>query len=323
MSRLAGILSLLLFTLPVFGAPQGAQAQVQPRPPTAEERLALLERRVQVLNDVLMRLDQLQQEVRQLRGEVELQNNSMEEMKKRQRDLYLDIDQRLSQAVRQQPVTPAAPLSGAGQPVAPMVAGQVMAPDVAPQVAAPVGAQTGVPVAAVAPQMAQAPAVAPQVAQAPAAPPARMAPAPVVPFPAPPAGPQMPADPAMEQGAYQQAFDLLMQRRYAEAKQGFQQFLAKYPSGRLAANAQYWLAEASYVTRDFPVALAEFGKVISQYPNSAKVSDALLKTGYIQYEQQEWEQARKTLQGVVDSYPALTASRLAKKRLDRMRLEGH
>jgi tol-pal system protein YbgF len=270
---------------------------------TAEERIELLERRVQVLNDVLFRLDRLQQEIQQLRGDVELQSHSMEGLKKRQRDLYLDVDRRL------------------GQMTAPPVAGQ-QAPMTSPGMAVG-GTPSSVPPASV-------PAAVPAtgMAQPGTVPPATEAPAtasqqPIVPFTSPSVVTPMAADPALEQRVYQEAFDLLMQRRYDEAKQGFQQFLAQYPNGRLAANAQYWLAEASYVTRDFPTALVEFAKVIEGFPSSAKVSDALLKTGYIHYEQKEWVRARETLQGLVDNYPTSTVARLAQKRLERMRAEGH
>jgi tol-pal system protein YbgF len=183
---------------------------------------------------------------------------------------------------------------------------------------APMASQTTAP-SEPATAMTQQPASQPQQPEATA-----NAPAPIVPFTAPPAvAPAPPADPALEQGSYQAAFDLLMQRRYDEAKQGFQQFLAQYPNGQLAANAQYWLAEASYVSRDFDTALVEFNKVIEGFPASAKVSDALLKTGYIYYEQQQWEKAREVLQGLVEKHPASTVARLAQKRLDRMRAEGH
>lgn len=132
-----------------------------------------------------------------------------------------------------------------------------------------------------------------------------------------------PADPALEQPMYKQAFDLLMQRRYDEAKQSFRAFLRQYPNGRLAANAQYWVGEASYVTRDFATALDEFSRVVQNYPTSPKVSDSLLKIAFIQYEQKEWAQARKTLETVIQEYASSTAARLARKRLERMRIEGN
>ena len=304
MKLLLRVLPLAFLALPVMAAPPAPvaspqpQVRAQPMPLTAEERIELLERRVQVLNDVLFRLDRLQQEIQQLRGDVELQSNSMEGLKKRQRDLYLDVDRRLSQMASPKP-PPAMPM--AGQQV-PMGEGTMMQPGMAAGGTPPQALKASVPPV-------PAPATASQQ--------------PIVPFTTPPTVAPTPADPALEQRIYQQAFDLLMQRRYDEAKQEFQQFLAQYPNGRLAANAQYWLAEASYVTRDFPTALVEFSKVIEGFPSSAKVSDALLKTGYIQYEQKEWVRARETLQGLVDNYPASTVARLAQKRLERMRAEGH
>ena len=66
--------------------------------PTLEQRLERLERILQnqSLTDVVMQLQRLQQEVQQLRGELELQSHTLDALNKRQRDLYLDIDQRLS-----------------------------------------------------------------------------------------------------------------------------------------------------------------------------------------------------------------------------------
>ncbi len=98
------------------------------------------------------------------------------------------------------------------------------------------------------------------------------------------------------------------------------------PSGgasRLADNAQYWLGQANFMTRDFDAALTEFTKVVKGYPKSPKVSDALLKIGYIQYEKKQWAAARETLGNLVTRYPNSTASQLAKKRLDKIRAQGH
>ena len=65
---------------------------------TLEQRLQRIERMLQnqSLADLVLQLQQLQREVQQLRGDVELQKHTMDAMSRRQRDLYLDIDQRLS-----------------------------------------------------------------------------------------------------------------------------------------------------------------------------------------------------------------------------------
>ena len=58
-----------------------------------EARLSRLEN--QTLLDLMERMDQLQNEVQRMLGEMEEQAHNMDSLNKRQRDLYLDIDQRL------------------------------------------------------------------------------------------------------------------------------------------------------------------------------------------------------------------------------------
>lgn len=58
-----------------------------------EARLSRLEN--QTLLDLMERMDRLQNEVQRMLGEMEEQAHSMDSLNKRQRDLYLDIDQRL------------------------------------------------------------------------------------------------------------------------------------------------------------------------------------------------------------------------------------
>lgn len=62
-----------------------------------ENRLSRLERLLenQTLVDLMTRIDSLQSEVQQLLGKMEEQSHNMEQIKKRQRDLYLDVDRRM------------------------------------------------------------------------------------------------------------------------------------------------------------------------------------------------------------------------------------
>ena len=75
-----------------------------------DERVGRLERLLesQVLNEMLDRVTRLQREVQQLRGQLEEANHQIEGVRKRQRELYLDVDRRLHQVER----------AGAAAPVA-------------------------------------------------------------------------------------------------------------------------------------------------------------------------------------------------------------
>lgn len=128
---------------------------------------------------------------------------------------------------------------------------------------------------------------------------------------------------AAERNAYKQAFELLKQGRYDRSIGEFQAFLKNYPSSGYAANAQYWLGEANYVSKKYPQALEEFKQVMSKYPQSSKVSDARLKLGFTYYELGNWAEARKTLKALSRDEAGTSIARLADKRLKRMTQEGH
>jgi tol-pal system protein YbgF len=130
-------------------------------------------------------------------------------------------------------------------------------------------------------------------------------------------------NPAEQRKDYDRALEQLKEGRYTEASTAFQAFLKKYPGSSYADNAQYWLGEVYYVTREFQPALSEFGKVVEAYPDSTKIADAKLKIGYIQYELKDWAKAREMLAQVVQAYPGTTTARLAQERLERMKREGH
>lgn len=123
--------------------------------------------------------------------------------------------------------------------------------------------------------------------------------------------------------AYSTAFALLKEGQYKQSIQAFEKFKTSYPNSKYADNAQYWLGEASYVSRDYKKALTEFQQLISQYPASTKISGAHLKVGYVYFELKNWSAARDALQQVVNLYPGTSEAKKANERLQRMKREGH
>jgi tol-pal system protein YbgF len=230
--------------------------------------------------EMIQQVDQISEDLNLLRGEIEVQGNDVVDIKKRQRELYQDIDRRLrdleSRTVGQAPATQATvPLASKPAPAVDPAGSDVQVPLLAPASAAAAAAK---------------PVTAPQ---------------------------------AGEKEAYQAAFDTLKEGRYKEAKVEFQAFLDKYPNGSFSGNAQYWLGEAHYVTRNFDQGIVEFEKVLNSFPGSNKVPDAMLKLGYTYYELKLFPQSKTVLQELRTNFPDETASRLATKRLDRIRKEGH
>jgi tol-pal system protein YbgF len=273
-----GAVTLLVAAL--AGAPL-AQAD------STRDRLDALERKLdsRSLLDMLNRIEQLQGDVQQLRGDIELQTHRLEDLQRQQREQYLDTDRRLQQLETGVAGGPAGstPAVSGGQPEP--GATQVQPPE--PTVTAPTQSQT--------------PAMPPRSS--------------------PPATTGISAEAA--QAEYETALAILREGRYAEAAQAFNRFLAANPDNAYADNASYWLGETYYVTRDFDQALATFQSLVSRYPQSSKVSDSHLKMGYIFYEKKDWKAAREHLELVVNQYPGSTTARLAADRLQRMKQEGH
>lgn len=122
-----------------------------------------------------------------------------------------------------------------------------------------------------------------------------------------------------EQSAYDDAFELLKQSRYADAIIEFRSLISRFPNGALIDDAQYWIGEAYYVTRDFDSALDAFRAVVNQYPDSQRVPEAMLKLGYVQAELGQNEEARQTLNQVISQYPGSRVAISAETRLNKIR----
>jgi tol-pal system protein YbgF len=133
----------------------------------------------------------------------------------------------------------------------------------------------------------------------------------------PAASPVAPAaPPSGEREEYRQAYDLLMtQRKIPEAIDAFTAFLASYPNGRYADNAQFWLAEAYYARNDLDGAMSEFQALVDGYGDSPKVPDAVYKVGHIHKVKGENEKARMVFEGLIQHYPDSSAAKLAQQRL--------
>lgn len=99
-------------------------------------------------------------------------------------------------------------------------------------------------------------------------------PASVAPPPLPPAAQASSSNP---RELYETAYGYLLQQDYGSAEAAFDEFLRRYPSDQLAADAQYWLGETLYVQRRYKPAGQAFLTVIEKHKASAKVPNALLK----------------------------------------------
>ena len=274
------------------GLAMAAPAPTAPAGAGVEQRLERVERLLdsQTLVDMLGRLDQLQREVQQLRGDLEERTHTVDELKRRQRDLYLDLDRRLSRLEREGVPAPAAAAKAAA-PAAKQSAPAPTANATAVNDSGLMGDKGAVVVAK--------PAAADNAA-------------------AKADATTSVTEQVAEREAYQKAFDMLRELRYGQAITAFGSFLKAYPHGRYAHIAQYWLGEANYAQRDFKAAIKEYQQLIDSFPNSPKLAEAMLKIGYSHYELGDKDAARKVLNQLMNRYSGSTEAGQARNLLKKL-----
>lgn len=128
--------------------------------------------------------------------------------------------------------------------------------------------------------------------------------------PAPDAGPS-----EEEKRAYEAALNQFKLGNYSSAIDLLSQLLLKYPNGKLAANAQYWIGMGYSGRRDYRQAIVALQKVIQRWPLDPKAADAMLSIASAQEAMGDVKSAQATLQEVMAKYPGSTASDQARLRL--------
>ena len=316
------------------------------------ERVARLERTLNSsgLIELSRQIESLQQEVQQLRGELENQTFTLEQVRKAQRDAYADTDRRLS-ALEQGsagaagvPADP--PISTLDSPTDTAVAGKPSEETMAVEMARPtarlrpvVPDEEGIDVSDEAASRMQPPggerrtivmspndpepgsiSITPsepsRVARQAVDDDAVLAP----PAAAVAAGAR--SETPESEAAYREAFGMLKAGQYEQSIKGFTRYLQQYPNGQYADNAQFWVGEAYYVTRKFEPAITQYQKLISNYPDSQKQAHALLKIAYSFDELGRSDQAVQMLTQLKQKYPDSSAARLADERLQRIRAKS-
>ena len=127
-----------------------------------------------------------------------------------------------------------------------------------------------------------------------------------------------PGDPAKEQQFYEAAYSLIQARDFDRAQQAFVAFLGRYPQGKYAANAHYWLGEIGLVLNDLQAAGQSFATVINDWPQHAKVPDSTYKLATVEQRLGRYERAEAMFRQVIEQFPDSSAASLARQELQRM-----
>jgi tol-pal system protein YbgF len=118
--------------------------------------------------------------------------------------------------------------------------------------------------------------------------------------------------------AYNAAFENIKSKNFDKAVDDFHAFINKYPKSVLAGNAYYWLGEVYLVKSQFDQAKDAFTIVAANFPNHSKAPDALFKLGVTYHQMGDEAKAKSYLNEVVNKYPDSSASRLATEYLKKL-----
>jgi len=209
-----------------------------------------------------VRLDQLEDQMRQINGAIEQLQNSINQLNTRLDKQSSDTDMRLNALEHPGSSPSSAPVLTPPPGVAPKGGSNAAPPSAPSSSAASAGSMgtgggiLGTLSTSDAPGAANA---ATTTATAAANPPASV--------------------PATPQDQYNYAFGLLQRADYPNAEQALRAFVTKFPKDPLAGNAQYWLGETYYVRKDWNNAAIAFAEGYQKYPKNGKAMDDLLKLG--------------------------------------------
>ncbi len=211
-----------------------------------------------------VRLDQLEDQQRQLIGQIEQLQNALGQLNGRLDKLSSDVDLRLNALEHPPAPPPAVPTAAApatpalATPAPPKGASGANPPPPPPKPGA-MGTGNGVLGTLPASEAPGGANAATTVTSGVANPPS--------------------ATPATPQDQYNYAFGLLQRADYPNAETALRAFVKQFPKDPLAGNAQYWLGETYYVRKDWNDAAIAFAEGYQKYPKSSKAMDDLLKLG--------------------------------------------
>lgn len=228
---------------------------------------------------LFVQLQDLQAEVRELRGLLEQQNYIIEQLSQKRMDDYLDLDRRIGELT--------VSLASASRPVQ---AGIQQAADKQPVTSNDSATKT-YSTASVSSENANKPVAVPS---------------------SPPVASK--ADVAKK--AYRAAYQKVKDRQFDQARVSLAAFISAHPQSHYVPNAYFWLGELYYLESDLPRSKQSFDALIKQYPTHRKVADAKFKLGKVYHQLGDNAAAREMLESVLNDHSGSTAANPAREYLN-------
>lgn len=223
-------------------------------------------------NEMVLLIQQLQDEVRTLRGTVEQQQRRIDLLEQQQRDRYRDVDRRLSLLFQSLPADAASAPAENG--AIPEVGGRAQQSASATDRPAQAGSEASEETSVNAPSDS--------------------------------------GEQGDDRAAYERVYALIRERQFEQANAALEAFIQDYPGSDLVPNAWYWKGEVQLARQQLEPAQTAFRHVIEEYAGHGKAADALYKLGVLFGRSGDRVQAENTMRKVIETYPQSSAADLAR-----------
>ena len=118
--------------------------------------------------------------------------------------------------------------------------------------------------------------------------------------------------------SFESSFELLRKGDYISAEIALREYINDFPDGSYTDDAKFWLAESLFSQNKYNEALDIFNQIIIEYPDSEKMMESILKSGFSQQELGDLSAAEAIFRRVINEYPNSSASSLAEERLKKI-----
>lgn len=122
---------------------------------------------------------------------------------------------------------------------------------------------------------------------------------------------------------YKLAYQQVQDKDYSTAINSFQEYLKKYPKGQFADNAHFWLGQLYGIAGNDQQSFNELSFVVTSYPKSSKVPEALLQLGMMAYTNGQYADAMRWFNKLITEFPNSGSANVAKQQLQQLQKAGY
>jgi tol-pal system protein YbgF len=113
--------------------------------------------------------------------------------------------------------------------------------------------------------------------------------------------------------------DQLLKGGNVSARAAFKDLITKYPTSEYVPEAMFYTAQAYAAERNMDAADAQYAQLITRYPNSPRVPTAMYKRGLQLQATKKTAEAKKIYQDIIKRFPRSDEAALADERLQALR----